>query len=197
VALPRTLQAGLLGFLLLSVCQGVRQRPSQTADLYRFDERALHIAHMPGGRFAELPHWERIEWAQALLDACEEARLDPLLVLAVIQVESSFDPCAVSKVGAKGLMQVMPRRLFSPDDFADYAFQHHRFYEPVWNVRTGVAYLASLRDRFGDLETALAAYNAGPTRVSASLAENPGGSRYVRAVMNRFQGVRRDWHQRI
>lgn len=195
--MPHTLQAGLLGLLLLSVSQGGRQIPGPTIDLYRYDERALLIAHLPGGRFAELPHWERIEWAQALLDACEEAQLDPLLVLAVIQVESSYDPCAVSKVGAKGLMQVMPRRLFSAEDFAAYAFQHHLFYEPIWNVRTGVAYLAALRDRFGDLETALAAYNAGPTRVSARLEENPGRSRYVRRVLHRFEGVRRDWHQRI
>lgn len=83
--------------------------------------------------------------------------VDSLLLAAVIQVESSFDPRAVSHRGAVGLMQVLPATAgLSADDLAD----------PAANIDRGAFYLHRLLERFGgDLELALAAYNAGPTNV--------------------------------
>jgi hypothetical protein len=85
-------------------------------------------------------------------------RVSPDLVRAVIQIESGFNPRAVSPKGAMGLMQLMPAtaREF---DVADP-------FEPRDNIRGGVAYLRRLLDRYGhDVELALAAYNAGPGAV--------------------------------
>ncbi len=85
-------------------------------------------------------------------------RIDPALVKAVIAVESCFDPDAVSRVGAKGLMQLMPataselgvRNVFNPEE----------------NIRAGVQYLHQMLERFGhNTRLALAAYNAGPSAV--------------------------------
>ena len=80
------------------------------------------------------------------------------LVRAVIQAESGFNRWAVSPKGAMGLMQLMPataRDLGVSDPF-----------HPAENIRAGVAYLAQLLTRFKqNVEHALAAYNAGPTRV--------------------------------
>ena len=83
--------------------------------------------------------------------------VDSLLLAAVIEVESSFDPRAVSHRGAVGLMQVLPATAgLSADDLAD----------PTSNIDRGARYLHRLLERFGgDLELALAAYNAGPTNV--------------------------------
>ena len=95
-------------------------------------------------------------------------RLDPLVVLAVIQVESRFDPTAVSEQGAIGLMQlqeVTARNLamelglnWTGDDL---------LFDPDMNVMLGCAYLRRLMDRFGDQDAALAAYSSGPTFVEA------------------------------
>lgn len=84
--------------------------------------------------------------------------VDANLIRAVIRAESSGNPLAVSHAGAMGLMQLMPttaRNLGVTDPF-----------DIVQNVNAGTAYLASLLDRFrGDVELALAAYNAGWPRV--------------------------------
>jgi len=91
---------------------------------------------------------------QTVARIAAEFSVDPLLVEAVIEVESSFDPFAVSPKGAAGLMQLMPetaRDLDVPDIF-----------DPEQNIRGGVRYLRDLERRFGgDLGLALAAYNAG------------------------------------
>jgi soluble lytic murein transglycosylase len=93
--------------------------------------------------------------------------LDPLLTAAVIQVESHFDPFAVSGAGARGLMQLMPptaQWLLARDaDARNDKLRAAALFNPVLNVELGTAYLAQLLRRFdGDLTTALIAYNAGP-----------------------------------
>lgn len=84
--------------------------------------------------------------------------LDPALVMAVIEVESGKDPNAVSSKGAVGLMQVMPETA-AMVGFPEAA-------DPASNLSAGCRYLAALLDSFGgDVELALAAYNAGPGAV--------------------------------
>jgi soluble lytic murein transglycosylase len=86
-----------------------------------------------------------------------EQRVQPALVKAVIAAESSFDPAAVSRKGAQGLMQLMPAT--AKDLGVDDPL------EPTDNVRGGTRYLRSMLDRYGDLSRAIAAYNAGPSAV--------------------------------
>lgn len=84
--------------------------------------------------------------------------LDPALLAAVIQVESSFNPLAVSEKGAIGLMQLMPETALS--------WQVANPMNPSQNIRGGALQLRYLLVRFGDnLDLALAAYHAGETRV--------------------------------
>lgn len=91
----------------------------------------------------------------------EHARLNNVradLVRAVMQVESAFNPYAKSPKGALGLMQLMPATL--------QQFGVRNAFNPVENVRAGVAYLRQLLDRYANNEElALAAYNAGPGAV--------------------------------
>ncbi len=83
--------------------------------------------------------------------------IDPKLLLAVIEVESGFNPNAVSTVGAMGLMQLMP--------YTGSAMGATNLFDPEENVIAGAKYLAIQLNRFGSLELALAAYNAGPGAV--------------------------------
>ena len=95
-------------------------------------------------------------------------RLDPLVVLAVIHVESRFEPDAVSSQGAMGLMQLQPAtaRDLATDLGLEWTGDDLLFDADV-NVMLGCAYLRRLMDRFGDQDAALAAYCSGPTLVEA------------------------------
>lgn len=123
--------------------------------------------------------------ATLITEECDKYDLDPYLILAVIQVESSFTPKAVSGQGAVGLMQVMPSTgKFVAKELGITYNGKHTLYDPYVNVRLGIHYLSFLADRFESTENALAAYNYGPTKYqnSASLKKTP--PKYVRKVLD-------------
>ncbi|HEY3083490.1 MAG TPA: lytic transglycosylase domain-containing protein [Chloroflexota bacterium] len=96
-------------------------------------------------------------WAALINRSAGRHGVDPTLVAAVARAESGLDPRAVSRAGAKGLMQLMDgtaRGLGVKDSF-----------DPAQNVEGGTRFLSDMLDRFGSPELALAAYNAGPNAV--------------------------------
>lgn len=97
---------------------------------------------------------------------------DGALLLAIMRQESSFKPGAVSPAGAYGLMQLMPATARHVAASLDVAYDRGRLlHDGSYNIRLGNAYLASLIERFdGSPLLAIAAYNAGPSRVSDWLA---------------------------
>lgn len=99
---------------------------------------------------------------------------DPALVLAVIRQESAFDATAISRAGARGLMQLMPATARSMARRLKIRYSRQRLTaDPEHNVSLGSAYLARLiRSYDGSIVLALAAYNAGPNRVKRWLRAN-------------------------
>ena len=107
---------------------------------------------------AARPAAERIPLGEMIDKAAREYGVDPLLVHAVIQVESGYNPFAVSPKGAQGLMQLIPStasRLGVKNTF-----------DAEQNIRAGVRHLRQLQEIYKDTRLALAAYNAGEAAVS-------------------------------
>lgn len=104
----------------------------------------------------ELP--EDLPYRDSIASAARAADLDPWLVASVVQAESAFDPRAVSRAGAAGLMQLMPS--------AAAEHEVHDVFDPAENIRGGTEHLRLMLDRFESLPLALAAYNSGATTVS-------------------------------
>jgi soluble lytic murein transglycosylase len=101
--------------------------------------------------------------------------LDPALLAAVVYVESRFDPNAESAAGAVGLMQLLPdtaKGIAIRTGGTRFVVADLR--DPEINVRYGAWYLHHLRDRYGDLELALAAYHAGQGNVDRWRADGSG-----------------------
>lgn len=123
-----------------------------------------------------------LPFGNAMALAAERHEVDGLLLAAVVEMESRFRPTAVSPRGAVGLMQVLPATgaMYGRNDLSD----------PHVNLDVGSRYLRRLlRDYDGDLELALAAYNAGPAAV-----ERYGGvppfretRNYVKRVLRRYE----------
>lgn len=110
----------------------------------------------------------------------EYYQVDPLLVQLIMEQESGFDPFAMSPAGAMGLMQLMPDTawMLGVDDPWD----------PEQNVEGGVRYFSQQMDRFGRVELALAAYNAGPGAVEkwGGVPPYPETLDYVNTIMGRY-----------
>jgi soluble lytic murein transglycosylase-like protein len=103
------------------------------------------------------------EVAEAILAASRLAEIDPLLLLAIIEVESAFDPTARSDRNALGLMQVRPATLWREVERS--GLEGDDPHDPELNVAAGALYFRRLVRAFGPNDVALMAYNAGPNRI--------------------------------
>lgn len=126
-------------------------------------KRALDDAgHTPDNYRLYFPVLER----DTLIASSRENGLDPILVAALIRQESNFNPQATSPVGARGLMQVMPdvgKSLAGAKGISPW--NPDMLYDAATNIKLGTAHLATLVHKYPEVVRALAAYNAGESRV--------------------------------
>jgi soluble lytic murein transglycosylase len=136
-----------------------------------------------------LPERQQHRVATAIVREARRSGVDPLLIVAVIRTESSFDNYAVSPVGAMGLMQVMP-------DTGKWMLQKRgaklgrksNLFDSELNIELGTAYLANLIGRFGSVEKALVAYNAGPAAATRILADRSARARFMAGYPRKVLG---------
>jgi soluble lytic murein transglycosylase-like protein len=132
----------------------------------------------PGYRDQPLP--EATPYRREIVTASRKADLHPWLVAAVVEAESRYDRWAVSRVGARGLMQLMPA-VWTDGGIADP-------HNVKANLRVGCAHLRALITRYQELPLALAAYNAGPAVVDRAGGMPPYREtrEFVRRVLSSF-----------
>jgi soluble lytic murein transglycosylase-like protein len=169
-----------------------------TADIYMYVDKngVLHFTNVPTSNKYNLYLKER---PRASLVSFHKTRYDPIiskaskhhgisfpLLKAIIKVESDFNPRAVSKKGAKGLMQLMPENIKN--------LKIKNPFDPTENVMGGARYFKHLLDRFnGKLQLSLAAYNAGPTQVDRYSRIPPFKETedYIRKVMTYYYAYKK------
>ncbi|MBN1851021.1 MAG: lytic transglycosylase domain-containing protein [Deltaproteobacteria bacterium] len=125
-----------------------------------------------------------------IIEACNKHGMDPALVKAIILAESSYNPLAVSKKGARGLMQLMP------DTASDVGVEDP--FDPEHNINGGILYLKKLMKQFkGDLHLTLAAYNAGSKKVKKYQGIPPYNAtrHYVENVLKYYQKYQKEHSQ--
>lgn len=132
-----------------------------------------------------VPAFER-KYAGIVERASRAEGVEGALLHALIFAESSYDPVAVSPAGARGLMQLMP------ETARRYGVVN--LFDPEQNVRAGARHLKDLLEQFdGDVELAIAAYNAGPNaviRAGNRVPPYPETRRYVPRVMGHYHRLR-------
>jgi soluble lytic murein transglycosylase len=184
---PPLLAAPLLAALTLLVALPPAAGAAGEIRVSRADDGTLVLTNEPGhgSGTVERPPRRRAPSLDLLplIERYAQARgLDPVLVQAVIQAESAYDPRAVSRKGAIGLMQLMPEtaRELGVDPW-----------DPEQNVRGGTLYLRRLIDAFeGDVRLALAGYNAGPGAVKryGGIPPYSETTTYVSRVLGLYHG---------
>ncbi|MCP4287747.1 MAG: lytic transglycosylase domain-containing protein [Gammaproteobacteria bacterium] len=125
----------------------------------------------------------KARFSSMIVEVAKRARLKPALLHAVVRAESAYDPKALSKKGARGLMQLMPATA--------ERYDVNDSWDPEQNLDGGARYLRDLLDMFDqDLQLAVAAYNAGENAVKRygnAIPPYPETQKYVRKVVAFYQ----------
>jgi soluble lytic murein transglycosylase-like protein len=184
------------------------------ADIYQFVDESgvVHFTNVPGGRVKKdaKVHAEArdpasssaaarpappaagnqrtedipVSYVNIINSTCERFGVDPSLVHAMVKVESDFNPFAISRKGAMGLMQLMPQTAST--------MNVRNTFSPHENIEGGVKYLRYLLDRYeGNLSLALAAYNSGETAVKkwGTIPPFKETQDYVKKIMQIYNGT--------
>ena len=152
------------------------ERPKQEKRDVFFEEMSRISDAIRGQFFAE-----EIPYGELIYEKAKKYDVDPALVAAVIEQESRFKPRAKSPVGARGLMQLMPR--------TGRWMGASNLYDPEQNIDAGVKYIKYLNKRFnGDLRKTIAAYNGGEGNVARYRGIPPFHEtrQYVRKVLHNY-----------
>ena len=129
--------------------------------------------------------------ANSVYKESQEYDIDYRLILAVVKVESNFNNEAISRRGARGLMQIRPSSAKGIARESGVEVKGAKcLHEPEKNIKIGVSYLSKLQGMFDNMVSALHAYNAGPSKVKKADPEfGAKTTAFTRKVMNEYQQI--------
>ncbi len=159
---------------------------SETVHLFRTE----NMKQILSGFHTGLKSTENSSLVDFISDESRRYGFEPELILALISTESSFYNWSVSKVGALGLMQIVPTTGKALAKVTQIAWHdgNESLFDPYVNIRLGIHYLHSLNEQFKDIRVALAAYNFGPTKVRRWVRRGrPIPTRYANKVMRSYK----------
>jgi soluble lytic murein transglycosylase-like protein len=169
---------------LLSWAEGTRPVVLAEEPTARVSPRMQAVAEYVARKY-RIADSAALQLVAAAEDAATLEGVDPLLVIAVMGVESAFNPIAQSHMGAKGLMQVIPR--WHQDKLEDLPAG---ILDPATNIRVGARVLKSYLERAENLTAALQAYNGAPTDPDAAYANRVLEEKQrLKEVIRRTRGV--------
>jgi len=187
---------GIMRALFRTLILGILMLPAVAAgDIYRyvgedgvtiFTDNPVHPGYKihirESGSFRLASAEGYYPYREVVIEACTIFRMDEALIRAVMEVESDYNRYAISSAGARGLMQLMPQTA--------QQLGVSNIWDPRQNIHAGTSYLKRFIRRFsGNMELALAAYNAGPRAVIAygQVPPYPQTENYVRKVMHLYR----------
>ena len=193
ISLRRHAAIGLTATVIAGIGSLAVPVPTSMAEIYQFigHDGSISLTNVPSDSRYRKVEIESNRFHSTLSEReleplirrhSSQHQLHPALIRAVIKAESNFDPRAVSRAGAIGLMQLMPQTAMRLDV--------RDMYDPDDNVGGGAKYLRQLLNRFhGNLPLALAAYNAGENAVERYQALPPFNEtrQYVRKVLRYYR----------
>ncbi len=184
------LKRGIVTLIGLGWLMGLHVAAGEEVYVRVDEEGVVHFTNAPTHReFRPVsppagPFWSfSDQYASLIRTAADEHKVDPALIHAIIRAESNFNPSAVSRKGAMGLMQLMPQTAWE--------LSVRDAFDPKANITGGVRYLRRLLDRFeGNVSLALAAYNAGENAVLryGGIPPYQETKEYVTKVLSLYRG---------
>ncbi len=186
--------AQTVGFAML-----IRENATQQATIHRQEqvierlEERLQVLEIIEDYQTHLTPNETVQVANHVFDCSRKYGFDPMIILAMIQVESSFGPKAHSHKGARGLMQLKPSTARAVVRNLGWEWTDaDALYEPVYNVQLGTEYLFYLVLRFQSVEKAIIAYNQGETSVRGMMTNGHKlPQQYLQRVLREYRRIQR------
>jgi soluble lytic murein transglycosylase len=154
-------------FAIKGLSQSQQQIAAKVAQSWQWEQIAI-LTLVKANYWDDLTVRFPVRYLQTVQSHAEQQKLNPALVFALIRQESMLDENAQSPVGARGLMQIMPKTAQDIADKLNEPWQTEaKLFEPETNIKYGTFYYKQLLSSFGgNLALATAAYNAGPKRVA-------------------------------
>ncbi len=130
------------------------------------------------------------DFTNTIISESNEAGIDPIFVLSVIQHESRFNNIIVGTHGEIGLMQVMPATArWLADENGIIYHDTNDLYDPIINIRLGISYISWLRHKFPTTRDLTSAYNMGPKHLRKAVSEDRRPKDYYTKVMKNYVNI--------